>query len=1094
MSFCRNRFDVSYSSGRTIPKKRDITVTPAHRQHPHVSIDSSGPQRSSITLPTSLPSCDTNTLNGDLEIVSEASNSNVFAESPLHDDDLARGDDFDRQLEAEGLIQLVSTGHPLICEKQKRKRTQADHPLLLWIPHIDHFVEEFLRLEGLGDSSLHCAGTNCSASLDADCAAHRCLDCTDVRLFCSSCILNIHLALPLHRIERWNGRFFDLVTLKSLGLRIQLGHTIGECCSAPSACFDDDFVVIDLNGIHEVSLQYCGCQQSLLHVTQLLRHGFFPSTTTNPQTAATFRLLEFIQLLGFTSGASVYEIYKTIARTTDNTGTVKIRDRYHTLLRMLREWRHIRLLKRMGRGHAADGVRGTPQGACAVPCLACPRPGINIPSDYRSQPESRQFLYSLFVGLDANFCLKRMNVSSRQRDPGLNHGYAYIVEDAYYKQYLKDFDTVIGEDKSTCNNHDAIKSANMRGTLGTEASGAATVECSRHDMKRPTSVGDLQKGERYLNMDYLFLRSLQHNPPSQVVVSYDIACQWSKNLTSRCEEYPPSLISTNNLVLDFLVPKFHLPAHIDKCQAAYSFNYIPGMGRTDGEAPERGWSDSNEISSSTKEMGPGSRHDTLDDHFGDYNWRKTMALGETYVRKVNEALPAREHQVGAFLEFTCALPASCILEWTSMVQEWERDRSKPNPFLVPRTYISDKEVRLRLAQEEETALRDGKVTFVHGEVTPAILIYQGLELEDQQRRLGKETSQLGAHATELQRSKVLERANMLRQKVNDWCNIQQLYVPSVAFIRASATSNSPLAAQDIELLLPSAIADRQKIHCDIRLSRVEWLLRYAQAEGCLHELRGHILLRSRLYQSKKRLIRGQRQQTRSQAVIGDVEAKVKASAEKYRYIHECLTRLSPVVLEFNWQNILKPLEDNDIAGLTYMDDGAPEKTQKRKGLGEGHKQLSWIWLVQGTGQEVDASTQAALRLEWCKARARAHRWQEECLFLAEEMRRIKESLEYEAKKWDKRTVDVIMIQDGFGAAPCADELTLAGKIAYAHRQASIRRKMKASFEVLWTGLSEKLVSMEDGDAYTMIEAPREVHEAAASALEDGSNLATYLRK
>jgi hypothetical protein len=49
---------------------------------------------------------------------------------------------------------------------------------------------------------------------------------------------------------------------------------------------------------------------------------------------------------------------------------------------------------------------------------------------------------------------------------------------------------------SMCNNHDAIKSASARGGKGIDASGGGTVECSRHDMKRPISFGDLQKGER----------------------------------------------------------------------------------------------------------------------------------------------------------------------------------------------------------------------------------------------------------------------------------------------------------------------------------------------------------------------------------------------------------------------------------------------------------------------------------------------------------------------------------------------------------------------------------------------------------------------
>ena len=30
---------------------------------------------------------------------------------------------------------------------------------------------------------------------------------------------------------------------------------------------------------------------------------------------------------------------------------------------------------------------------------------------------------------------------------------------------------------------------------------------------------------------------------------------------------------------------------------------------------------------STREMGPGSRHDTLEDHFGNANWQKLVTLG-----------------------------------------------------------------------------------------------------------------------------------------------------------------------------------------------------------------------------------------------------------------------------------------------------------------------------------------------------------------------------------------------------------------------------------------------------------------------------------
>jgi len=116
-----------------------------------------------------------------------------------------------------------------------------------------------------------------------------------------------------------------------------------------------------------------------------------------------------------------------------------------------------------------------------------------------------------------------------------------------------------------------------------------------------------------------------------LVISYDIACQWHKNLWERMQIFAPeeALSSSVRSVL-FLVPKFHLPAHVEACNLQFSFNLTKGVGRTDGEAPERGWANINPAAQSTKEMGPGTRRDTLDDHFGDWNWKKTIKLGMSF--------------------------------------------------------------------------------------------------------------------------------------------------------------------------------------------------------------------------------------------------------------------------------------------------------------------------------------------------------------------------------------------------------------------------------------------------------------------------------
>lgn len=130
-------------------------------------------------------------------------------------------------------------------------------------------------------------------------------------------------------------------------------------------------------------------------------------------------------------------------------------------------------------------------------------------------------------------------------------------------------------------------------------------------------------------MDYLFYSSHTDTRIKRMVVSYDIACQWDKKFRRRMASFPATwAINTGDVALKFLVPKFHLPAHIEKCHRDYSFNFSKYVGRTDGEAPERGWSKLNPLASSTKEMGPGSRRDTIDDHMGDSNWKKVTGLGK----------------------------------------------------------------------------------------------------------------------------------------------------------------------------------------------------------------------------------------------------------------------------------------------------------------------------------------------------------------------------------------------------------------------------------------------------------------------------------
>jgi hypothetical protein len=116
-----------------------------------------------------------------------------------------------------------------------------------------------------------------------------------------------------------------------------------------------------------------------------------------------------------------------------------LQDRYLAFIRMVREWRHLKMVIRAGRSHSPGGIGAILEGECAILCLACPHPGINMQPDWETAPDDQKFLHSQFVVLDANFRLKRKNVSTQKADPGLSKGWAYFVEETSYKNHLDNY-------------------------------------------------------------------------------------------------------------------------------------------------------------------------------------------------------------------------------------------------------------------------------------------------------------------------------------------------------------------------------------------------------------------------------------------------------------------------------------------------------------------------------------------------------------------------------------------------------------------------------------------------------------------------------
>ncbi|KAF8834462.1 hypothetical protein BDN67DRAFT_992665 [Paxillus ammoniavirescens] len=393
-------------------------------------------------------------------------------------------------------------------------------------------------------------------------------------------------------LQKWNGCFFECTNLKELGLVVQLEHDDSRDCYCPE-CGHINFLVIDVNGIHSVTINFCGCDQHVSHHQQLLRCGWYPATVHNPQTACTQCVLDHFLHLTWSSKVSAYEYYQTLERLTDNTGIDVPKSRYPTFLWMIRQYRNVK-----------NGIHTTQAGQLALVCPACPHPNINLPEGWEDADASLKFLYWLILTMDANFWLKNRNQSSDVADPGLHTGLAYFIPNQPYEEHILKY--VSQDNISTCS--------------------VGLCLCACHEFVRPTVVGDLQKGEQYCNMDYIFFSAIVPLLLLSVMVSYDIACQWKLNLWKRMAELPEPMylpLAVAMFHFAFGIPKFHCPAHATECAIPHSLNLMPA-------GIERNWSKMNHVGNSTKEMGPGARHNTLNDHFGHHNWRKYVGLGELH--------------------------------------------------------------------------------------------------------------------------------------------------------------------------------------------------------------------------------------------------------------------------------------------------------------------------------------------------------------------------------------------------------------------------------------------------------------------------------
>ncbi|KAM6491206.1 hypothetical protein JOM56_013445 [Amanita muscaria] len=269
-----------------------------------------------------------------------------------------------------------------------------------------------------------------------------------------------------------------------------------------------------------------------------------------------------------------------------------------------------------------------------------------------------------------------------------------------------------------------------------------------------------------------------------------------------------------------------------------------------------------------------------------------------------------------------------------------------------------------------------------------------LDLEEQQRHLRLEVSQIKGTQTSKQLADLEEKRTSLRNRIQCWRQAQLVYTPCVAalIVQSLTTPTNPDAAESLPveraesmpLYLPSSLPQhlRQLPEMTTVLEK-ECRLRIAQADDALAEIRRQRRIVSGLWQFKKLNVdgTGNKACTRMRTLYNRFNLRTQRCADCYRVARSALLILDP---NGRWQSCLKDLRDNDIRGPGKDDNGS----------GNRRYEPSWIWLVPPAhsmpemGDSEQVPDDSLLRVEWAKAQARKQRWEEEVILIQEEMRRV----------------------------------------------------------------------------------------------------------
>ena len=194
-------------------------------------------------------------------------------------------------------------------------------------------------------------------------------------------------------------------------------------------------------------------------------------------------------------------------------------------------------------------------------------------------------------------------------------------------------------------------------------------------------------------MDFIIFAALMGVTLHRIIITYDVICSWLIHFRKRMAEFPESMRIPDTNQVDVAIPGWHINGHGEKCRDNFNLSYMEGAGRMVGEDIETTWAGTNPLAPSVREMGPAARHDTLNDHWNGWNFRKIVGFrmnfflfsvsccspqistGTLFLKHFNDVYKMSAKQKDVFNQLSATFPSTTVKRWELKITTWEANYS-----------------------------------------------------------------------------------------------------------------------------------------------------------------------------------------------------------------------------------------------------------------------------------------------------------------------------------------------------------------------------------------------------------------------------------